>query len=146
MDRFEQSEQRLLGEVNSVTERLSVIEGPTGRRNWPDDEKARIVMESFAPGARVGDVARRNRMTPQQLSTWRGLARKGKLALPAAPETEQGFAVVELDEGSAAASDRIEIDAGGLTVRLAPATPATRIAEIIAEIAVALRAIGVPGR
>jgi transposase len=142
MDRFEQSEQRLLAEVNSVTERLSVIEGPTGRRNWPDDEKARIVMESFAPGARVCDVARRNSMTPQQLSTWRSLARRGKLALPAVPETEQGFAVVELDEGSEITSDRVEIDAGGVAVRLAPATPAARIAEIAA----ALRAIRVPGR
>ncbi|MGF1444932.1 MAG: transposase [Pikeienuella sp.] len=131
MKRLEQSEQRLLAEVGSVAERMSVLEGPTGRRSWPDEEKARIVMESFAPGARVNEVARRHGMTPQQLSTWRGLARKGRLALPAAPESDPGFALVQIDDGAApTGKGLIEIDAGGVVLRLAPDTPAARIAEI----------------
>ncbi len=40
--------------------RLGVVGGPTGRRRWPDAVKARIVQESFAPGARVSAVARRH--------------------------------------------------------------------------------------
>ena len=40
--------------------RLDVIEGPTGRRRRTDDEKARIVAESFLPGVRVSEVARRH--------------------------------------------------------------------------------------
>lgn len=70
MKHLEQNDQHLLAEVRSVAERMSVLEGPTGRRAWPDEEKARIVMESFAPRARVNDVARRHGMTPQHLSTW----------------------------------------------------------------------------
>lgn len=55
---------------------MEVLSGPTGRRRWPDEVKARIVAESFLPGARVGDVV------PSQLTTWRRLAREGRLALP----------------------------------------------------------------
>ncbi|MEM9147395.1 MAG: transposase, partial [Pseudomonadota bacterium] len=71
MKHLEQNDQHLLAEVRSIADRMSVLEGPTGRRSWLDKEKARIVLESFAPGARVDDVARRHRLTPQHLSTWR---------------------------------------------------------------------------
>ncbi len=135
MKHLEQSGQHLLAEVRSVTERMSVLEGPTGRRSWPDDEKARIVVESFAPGARVNEVARRHGMTPQQLSTWRSLARRGDLALPEVPETERGFAVVQVEEPPELASTgSIEIEVGGVVLRLAPDTPAARIAEIAAAL------------
>ena len=53
-------EQHLLGEPLGNTTRLEVLEGPTGRRSWSDDVKGRIVAESFEPGARVVDVARRH--------------------------------------------------------------------------------------
>ena len=79
MKRFVQNDIRLLGEVRGCVSRMEVLEGPTGRRTWPDDLKARIVAESFEPGVRVRDVARRHGLAPQHLSTWRGLARQGKL-------------------------------------------------------------------
>jgi transposase len=79
----------------------------------------------------VNEVARRHGMTPQQLSTWRGLARKGRLALPEVPQAERAFAVLAVDDaGQVARAGAIEIDAGGVVVRLAPDTPANRIAEI----------------
>lgn len=135
MKHLDQNDQRLLAEVSSVAERMSVLEGPTGRRSWPDDEKGRIVMESFAPGARVCDVARRHGMTPQQLSTWRGLAKKGKLALPEAPEADPAFAVLQVEDSPAPAGTAwIEIETGGVMLRLAPDTPAARIAEIVAAL------------
>jgi len=132
MKHLEQNDQHLLAEVRSVAERMSVLEGPTGRRSWPDEEKARIVMESFAPGARVNEVARRHGLTPQHLSTWRSLARKGRLALPEAPETDPAFAVLQIDETPSAPAGTawIEIEAAGVVLRLAPDTPAARIAEI----------------
>lgn len=36
--------------------RCEVVEPRRGNRRWPDDLKARIVAESFQPGARVVDV------------------------------------------------------------------------------------------
>jgi len=60
-----------------------VVEPRRGNRRWPDDLKARIVAESFQPGVRVVDVARRHGLIPHQLSDWRRHARQGLLALPA---------------------------------------------------------------
>ena len=110
--------------------------GPTGRRSWPDAVKARIVVESFAAGVRVVDVARRHGVAPQQVTAWRRQARRGTLALPA--ESPIDFAALVLDEPPAPPSvpAPIEIEAGGVTVRLAGGCPAARGAEI----AIALRA------
>lgn len=69
--------------------RCDVVEPRRGNRRWPDHVKARIVAESFQPGARVVDVARRHDLVPHQLSDWRRQAREGLLRLPAQilPET-----------------------------------------------------------
>ena len=63
--------------------RLEVYTGVPGRRRWPDEEKARIVLESFVPGTVVTQLAQRHGCRPQQIHDWRRLARTGKLALPA---------------------------------------------------------------
>ena len=49
--------------------------GVERRRRWPLDEKARLVAETLAPGARVSEVARRNDVAPSLLFTWRRQAR-----------------------------------------------------------------------
>ncbi|WKL21626.1 transposase [Agrobacterium tumefaciens] len=67
--------------------RYEVVEPRRGNRRWPDDVKARIVAESFEPGARVVDVARRHGVIANQLSDWRRQARDGNLALPFAAAT-----------------------------------------------------------
>ena len=54
-----------------------MVERPRGNRRWPNDVKARLVAESFQPGVRVVDVARRYRIIPHQLSDWRRQAREG---------------------------------------------------------------------
>jgi transposase-like protein len=55
-------------------DRMEVLAGPTGRRLWPDEVKGRLVAESFVPGVRVREVAERNALRPNCLSTWRSLA------------------------------------------------------------------------
>ena len=64
--------------------RIELYTGGQGRRRWPDEEKARIVVESFAPGIVVTQLAQRHGCRAQQIHDWRRAARTGKLALPAA--------------------------------------------------------------
>ncbi len=130
--------------------RIEVLEGPTGRRNWPTELKLRLVAESNEPGVRVCDVARRNGMRPQHLSTWRRLVREGRLrALET--EDEPDFALVSFEgvirpststasasppsAPKAAASElSLEIESDGVTVRLPLSSPAARIAELAAAL------------
>jgi transposase len=120
-------------------ERLDVIAGPTGRRRWPDEVKARIVAETLEAGVRVNDVARRHGVQPQQVTAWRRLARQGKLVIPADGEVEFVTLMVEAPEAAIeAAIERaatVEIDANGVVIRL----PAAASAERIGAIARALR-------
>ena len=51
--------------------RIELITGAERRRRWSEDDKVRIVVESFTPGANVSEVARRNGLSPQQLFAWR---------------------------------------------------------------------------
>lgn len=119
--------------------RFDVLEEPGRRRDWPDDVKARIVAESFAPGARVVDVARRHRLLPSQLTTWRRHARKGRFALPEeapglARPTEFVPLVLDGSESAVApgrSQDRIEVEVDGVLVRLPTTTEASRLVEIV---------------
>ena len=133
MDRLQQNQFRLLDEVRDVSARLEVLDGPTGRRIWPDEVKARIVAESYEPGVRVCDVALRNGITPQHLSSWRGLARRGKLALP--DEDGALFAALEIEaEVTTKPTDTIEIVSGDVVIRVGADVSAIRIAEIAAAL------------
>ena len=138
MKRFDQNDIGLLDEVRGSVTRMEVLEGPTGRRPCPDDVKARIVAESFDPGARVCDVAQRQGLAPQHLSSWRGLARKGKLDVAIGQEDFPAFAALEVfDERAIEHPTPIEIEADGITIRLGADTPASRIAEIAAALRLA---------
>jgi len=77
-----QNEHRMEVPSRKGVSRIEVLDGPTGRRRWPDDVKARIVAESLLPGAQVCDVAEKYGLIARHLSQWRGLARQGKLILP----------------------------------------------------------------
>ena len=135
MQRFPTKPHHLFDEGGRI-DRLEVLEGPSGRRTWSDESKAQIVMESYAPGAKVCDVARRHGMVPQHLSTRRGLAKKGKLVLSMPDDGEDLFAPIEvLADGTLppvepASVGMIEIEVGGAIIRVPLNTDAARVAEL----------------
>ena len=73
------------------------------------------------------------------LSSWRGLARAGKLVVPDFPDGS--FATVVFADAlpqPPPAQDRIELVVGGITLRLDAATPPVLIAELAAALRAAL--------
>jgi transposase len=133
------SEGRALqDQVNGFSGRVEVIEGPSGRRSWPDDVKARIVRESLEPGATVSEVARRHRISPQHLTLWRRAARQGRLSVSVGYDDKVGdasFVPLAIDtdrrEPVSAVNDRIVIELNGMVLKLPAQTAASRIAEIV---------------
>jgi len=66
--------------------RVEVLGGVERRRRWSQDDKARIVEETLAPGAKVTEVARRNGVAASVVFTWRRQARTvGKVGACFAP-------------------------------------------------------------
>jgi len=108
-------------------------------RHWPDEVKAQIVSESLRPGAIVNEVAERHGLKPNHLSTWRTMARQGKLVLPA-PEDAVEFAAVIVDppvsELPIKEVARPEIIVGSITIRLEEGASAARIAAVARACAV----------
>ena len=125
------------GQVNGFAGRVEVIEGPSGRRRWPDDVKARIVRESLEPGASVSQVARRHRISPQQLTLWRRAARQGRLPVSVVYEKlgDASFVPLASDtdrrEPVSTVNDRIVIEKNGIVLKLPAQTAASRIAELV---------------
>ena len=75
------SEHTLKTSADEPVRRFEVFTGSGRRRDWSDDDKARIVAESYEPGATVSEVARRHAMSPQQLFGWRRLLRRARETL-----------------------------------------------------------------
>lgn len=106
-------------------------------RKWPDEVKARIVAETLVPGATVNEVAARHGLKANHLSSWRTMARQGKLVLPA-PEDEVEFAgmvVAGPPPEQAAAEESVEIILGPVTIRLEVGASAERIAAVARALA-----------
>lgn len=119
--------------------------GGRSRRNrkWPDEVKARIVAETLKPGVTVNDVARRHGVPANHVSSWRTLARTGRLVLPA-PEDPVEFAALMVgplaDAADAARSkgadlNRPEIVTGAVVIRLESGASAERIASVVCALA-----------
>lgn len=122
--------------MDAPLELLTSVGSRRVNRQWPDEVKARIVAETLRPGTTVGEVAQRYGLKANHVSSWRTLARNGKLVLPA-PEDPVEFAtlmVTPVEEVTAVepvASARPEIMMGSVSIRLEPGASASRIASVV---------------
>jgi transposase len=99
--------------------RLEMIEGPSGRRRRTKAERARIAAESMMPGVTVADIARKHGTTRWQVYDWRKQLRKGNLVVPESIAALPVFAELVVDDSSAEASARsdLEIVVGDVVIR-----------------------------
>lgn len=124
--------------MDASLEVLTVGGGRRRHRKWPDEVKARIVAETLRPGATVAEVARAHGVQANHVSSWRTMARQGKLVLPA-PEDEVEFAAMVVaptaPEKAVVAAEVPQIIMGTVTIRLEAGASAERIAAIVRALA-----------
>ena len=120
-------------------QRVEVITGLRGRRNWSDAEKARILAESADPEVNISEVARRNGVSRGLLNVWR---RKARLATLEGPP----FVQIRLDDGAeardaidqprvlAGPAERIEVMIAGATVRVPVGVDAVTLERVLAAV------------
>ena len=80
--------------------RVEVLDGLERRRRWSQDDKARIVEETLAPGAKVTEVARRNGVAASVVFTWRRQARTAERVVPSFAPVQIAAAVERGEENS----------------------------------------------
>ena len=139
MSRFD---RRCDTEVHEVR-RLEVINGEVGRRTWSAERKGEIVAESMQPGVVVSEVARRHKLTPQQLFAWRHDAKQGRLALP---EQAMSFVpvvpIADVDGSrslsSPSAPREIEIRLGSAVIKVAEDVQPKHLTKILLAVKAAL--------
>jgi transposase len=116
--------------------RIEVFTGAGRRRNWLPKEKAAIIAESYVGGETVCSVARRHGLTPQQLFTWRRLARGTRTAeappfVPAVAEMPAPAATKRSRRRRSSAAASIELEIDGVVVRVGPGAQASTVAAVI---------------
>ena len=107
---------------------MELLAAPAAKRRWSDEAKGRLLAETLVPGVTVNEVAHRHGVKANHLSSWRTLARKGKLVVPEIAGAEFAAPVTSPMEVATASIDLI---IGLVTVRLDAATPAARVAELV---------------
>ena len=115
---------------------LEVLEGPTGRKQRSEAERARIAAESFRPGVSVSEVARRYGATHSQVYDWRRRLKDGRLALIGGVTSMPSFAEVMVAPADAADAGvarpvAIEIDITGTIIRVPAGVDADELSRVI---------------
>ena len=93
--------------------RVEVITGVARRRRWTAAEKARIVAESYAPGASGTAVALRYGLHRNQIFSWRRQFRSAAAGDPTKPADFIPIAIA-----SESVAGRIELSCAGITIRV----------------------------
>ena len=111
---------------------VELLAAPAAKRRWSNEAKGRMVAETLVVGVTVNEVARRHGVKANHLSSWRTLARKGKLVVPdiAGADFAPPVAMTQTLEPPIVTST-VDLVIGPVTVRLDPTTPAARVAELV---------------
>ena len=110
---------------------VELLAAPAAKRRWSDAAKGRMVAETLVPGVTVNEVARRHGLKANHLSSWRALARQGKLVVPEVAGAEFAASVAVAQSAAASlATASIDLIIGPVTVRVDAATPAARVADL----------------
>ncbi len=114
---------------------VELLAAPAAKRRWSDEAKGRMVAETLVPGVTVNEVARQHGVKANHLSSWRTLARQGKLVVPqiAGAEFAPPVAVTQTLEPPVV-TGTVDLVIGLVTVRLDTATPAARVAELVSAL------------
>jgi transposase len=123
---------------------MEVFTGAGRRRNWSDEEKAAIIAESYSSSDSVCAVARRHGLTHSQLFGWRRAARRAQAKngtsgfVPAVVEEAPPLAKSEGSQRASRSARRVncgaglvEVEIGGVTVRVGRGAEAKTIAAVI---------------
>jgi transposase len=115
-----------------AAEFVELLAVPATKRRWSSEAKGQIVAETLLPGATVFEVAHRHGVRANHLSSWRTLARQGKLVVPEIEGAEFSAPVCVaplVSEPAHAVS--IDLVVGSVRVLLNSTTPAARVAELV---------------
>ena len=131
-------------ESGAPVRRVEVFTGAGRRRNWSDEEKAAIIAESYSAPDSVCAVARRHGLTHSQLFGWRRAARRAQAKTGTSgfvPAVVAEAPPLAKSEGSKQASRSarqvnyaaglVEVEIGGVTVRVGPGAEVKTIAAVI---------------
>ena len=119
-------------------QRVELITGRRRRRDWSDEEKARILAESTAPGVKVSEVARRNGVSRGLLTVWRRKARLSSRDEPQFVQLRLDDAVEArpdaIDRVVAGQAERIEVTIAGATVSVPVGVDAATLERVLAAV------------
>jgi transposase len=132
--------------------RIEVITGQHRRRQWTAEEKVRIVAESFAEGANISEVARRNGVARGLLTVWRhkfASAAEVKAAgfVPVRIDADSGLGTADEPGNPASPSSllaiasrpaeprgAIEIEVSGARIRVEPGVDPTTLSAVLSAL------------
>ena len=118
----------------SPVTRLEVI-SVGARQRWTPERKRELVLETFAPGAKVNAVARRGGVATSLLFAWRKQMR-AEMGVGAPPEPPGPPRFLPLAVAAAASASMLELElAGGARLRVTGAIDAEMVAGIIKALA-----------
>jgi transposase len=121
-------------------QRVEVITGRRGRRDWSDAEKARILAESADPEVNISEVARRNGVSRGSLNVWRRKARLGSSEGPRFVQislddrVEARPEAIDQPRVLAGPAERIEVMIAGATVRVPVGVDAATLERVLAAV------------